>query len=80
MCESSITFSVRDVKAIQKGIQRNRLEPWETLPLARLAKWQKRQQKKRVDAADDRVRGIDQLHEQIAYKDAVAGFYSKAHN
>ena len=53
----------------------NRLEPWETLPLARFAKWQKRQQKKRVDAADDRVRGMDQLHEQVAYKDAVAGFY-----
>ena len=52
----------------------NRLAPWETLPLARLARWQK-QQKKRVNAADDTVRGMDQLHEQAAYKDAVAGFY-----
>ena len=57
----------------------NRLEPWETLPLARLAKWQKREQKKRVDAVDDRVRGMDQLHEQAAYKDAVAGFYYTLH-
>ena len=56
----------------------NRLEPWETLPLARLARWQK-QQKERVNAVDDRVRGMDQLHEQAAYKDAVAGFYYTLH-
>lgn len=30
-------------------------------------------------AADDRVRGMDQLHEQAAYKDAVAGFYYTLH-
>ena len=56
----------------------NRLAPWENLPLARLARWQK-QQKKRVEAADDTVRGMEQLHEQAAYKDAVAGFYYTLH-
>ena len=56
----------------------NRLAPWETLPLARLARWQK-QQKERADAADDTVRGMDQLHAQAAYKETVAGFYYTLH-
>ena len=44
--------------------------------LSRLAKWQERQQRE-TDPTDDRVRGMDQLHEQAkpAYKAAVAGFY-----
>lgn len=46
--------------------------------LSRFAKWQERQQRE-TDAVDDSVRGMDQLHEQAAYKAAVAGFYYTLH-
>lgn len=46
--------------------------------LYRLAKWQEWRQKE-IDAADDRVRAMDPLHELTAYKGAVAGFYYTPH-
>ena len=60
------------------------LVPWESdmtdfSARSRLVGWQERQQKARVDAADDMVWGINQLHEHAAYKDAVAGFYYTLH-
>ena len=60
------------------------LVPWETdmedfWARSRWVGWQERQREERVKTANDMVRGIDQLHEQAAYKNAVAGFYYTLH-
>ena len=56
------------------------LAPWESdmkdfWARARLAKWQEQQQNARADAADDTVRGIEQLREHPTYRNVVAGFH-----
>ena len=77
--------AIQTIRRLPNPLVTALLVPWESgmkdfcWARSRLAGWQERQQKERVKTANDMVRGIDQLHEQAAYKNAVAGFYYTLH-
>ena len=80
---STVFATIQTIRGLPNPLVMALLVRWESdmkdfWTLSRLAKWQERQQRE-TDAADETVRGMEQLHAQAAYKAAVAGFYYTLH-
>ena len=72
--------TIETIRGLPNPLVMELLVPWETdledfWARARWVGWQARQQKAGVDAANDRVRGIDKIREHATYRNAVAGFH-----